>query len=182
MQTQKTAPYFPGVILFEEDSQRIAELERSAIQHGADPGIRRELAAVLYRRAVEACSVTRDGTMVMASERQRRLCADAARRILELGVDDADLLWRARSLREAVADGDRWVWLSRGPAAALLTIAVIGGFGLVWWSMTAGSMLLAVASALAGSALAAAVVLRFRKQRWRLEARRAGPIIARHGL
>lgn len=168
--------------MFEEDSRRIAELERLLTNDGAAPEIRRELATVLYRRAVEACSVTRDGTPVMTTGRQRRLCAEAARRVPELAVDDVELLHRARSLQAAVDEGDRWVWQPARLAAALLIAATLAGCGLVWWSMAGGSVLLAAASATVSSAAAAAVVLRFRKQRWQLEATRVGPLIRRHGL
>ena len=168
--------------MFEEDSQRIAHLNRLLGNGGADPAIRRELAAVLYRRAVEACSTTRDGTRVLTSSRQRELCADAARRILDLNVDDPELVRGAQSLRAAVAEGERWVWQPAGRAAALLAVAVLAGLGLVSWSMASGSVLLAAAAAVASSALAAVVVLRFRKQRWRLDAERAESIISRHGL
>jgi hypothetical protein len=81
-----------------------------------------------------------------------------------------------------VAGGDRWVWQPGRLAGTLLATAVLAGLGSVWWSMTEGSLLLAAGAATVSSALAAGVVLRFRKQLWRLEAIRVGPILRRHGL
>jgi hypothetical protein len=168
--------------VFEEDSRRISELERLFTASPADVAIRHELASLLYRRAVEACSLTDTQNRVMTSRRQRELCGDAARRVLQLQVADAELVAAAHSLLVEVDAGSHWVWHPRRAALWLAGGVFAGCLALVAWSMSAQSLPLAGLAAVAGSVVLAGVVLRFRRELWRVEAERVNQIILRHGM
>jgi len=171
--------------VFEEDSRRIWELEKMITEAPADGSVRAELSSLLYRRAIEACSLTSAQELVMTSRRQREVCGEAARRILELqtGPDaDGGLVDAARALLAKVDAGARWVWHPRDAAAWVAAVVVAGGLGLVAWSMSEQSLPLAGLAAIVSSAVLAVVVLRFRRELWRIEAERVNQIIQRHGI
>lgn len=168
--------------MYEEYSQRLTELERLLANSPADYTLRQEMATVLYRRASEARSVTRDHRPILTTSRQRELCREAGRRILDLRVNDAELEMSARELLATVENGDRWVWQPAGPAALSAAAFFLGGLGLVLLSMASGSIPLAAASALLSSVLLAVVILRCRRQQWRVDAEQKYPLIQFHGI
>jgi hypothetical protein len=73
-------------------------------------------------------------------------------------------------LLDEVRSGSRWIWHPQGTAAALATAAVVGGLVSVAIAALAGSPLLAGAAAVLSSGLLALVVLRFRRETWRVRA------------
>ncbi|MFI9450089.1 hypothetical protein [Amycolatopsis sp. NPDC052450] len=168
--------------MYEEYSQRLTELEQLIANSPGDHTLRHEIATVLYRRATEARSVTRDHGPILATSRQRELCREAGQRILALRVNDAELDAKARELLHTVETGDRWVWRPAVPAALSAALFFLGGLGLVLLSMAYDSVLLAAAAAMLSSALLAIVILRCRRQLWRVDADRKYPLIRHHGI
>ncbi|MFC4857697.1 hypothetical protein [Actinophytocola glycyrrhizae] len=145
----------------------------------ADP---HRIAMDIRDEAFAALSVTRDNQVEITSVRQLRVLEDAARRILAMHLDDETVNDLARSMLDRVAAARRWTWVNV-PAATMVTVAalaiacgasVLGGIG--------DNIVLAVAGGIAGSVLLGIVVLRYRRENWRIRAERIAPMIWHHGV
>ncbi|UQS27281.1 hypothetical protein L1857_33020 [Amycolatopsis thermalba] len=158
----------------------VQALEQQLAAAPADPDLRLRLALALEALTVSARSVTREGMPVVTSARQRDLCAWAARRILELNVPDARLTTGAQGLLAELEAGRRWVWLGQGQFAVAAVVAL--GLAAVVLGGLTGVIAVVVAGAVVSSALLAVLVLRFRRERWRVEAERLAPVIWRPGI
>ncbi|WP_370944560.1 hypothetical protein AB5J62_36365 [Amycolatopsis sp. cg5] len=166
----------------EDDSQTIHELERLLTVSPFDRQLRLRLAAALYDQACAACSVTRDGKLVMTTQAQRDACGHAARRVLALQVDDPALVQAANGLLREVTEGESWIWHPRGTGTLLAAVVVLAGMALVSVMVRADDLVLAAVAAVLSSALLGAVVLRFRRQSWRIRAEQAQTSIWEHGI
>jgi len=147
-----------------------------------DEAARRQLASNLRAEAVGALSVTRDQTHEITSARQLRTWEDAARRILSLDIDDEELNNTARSMLEQAGDARRWIWVNQAVAAALSALGVTIGIGAAVFGGLTGNIVLATVGALAGSAVLGAVVLRYRRENWRIRAEEIAPLIWKPGI
>jgi hypothetical protein len=160
----------------------VQALEQELAARPDDQEVRQRLALALAGLTVAARSVTRDQRLVITSSRQLELCEQAAHRILQLQAGDERLTATARSLLGEVAAGRRWVWHKQGPAAACLAFALLLGLaGAVAGGLT-GSIPLLVAAAVVSSLLLVAVVLRFRRETWRVHAEGVRALIWRPGI
>ncbi|SDX77337.1 hypothetical protein SAMN05421504_103794 [Amycolatopsis xylanica] len=166
----------------EYDSQTIHELERLLTVSPFDQQLRLRLATALYAQACAACSVTRDGKLVMTTQAQRDTCGRAAWRVLELQVADPALVQAATELQREVREGDDWIWHPRGTGTLLTAVVVLAGLALVSIMVRADDFVLAGVAAALSSALLAFVVLRFRRQSWRIRAEQAQTSIWEHGI
>jgi hypothetical protein len=81
-----------------------------------------------------------------------------------------------------VAFARRWTWVD--PLAAMLSAsaALLIGIGAAVLAGTGGDVILGVVGCMASSALLSVVVLRYRRQNWRVRAERIAPMIWRHGV
>ena len=142
----------------------------------------RRTAENLRDEALAALSVTRDNEVEITSARQLRILEDAARRILALHVDDRSVNEFAESTLARVATARRWTWVDL-PAAAALTIAALAvGIGAALLGGTGGNIILAILGGIVSSLLLGVVVLRYRRENWRIRAERIAPMIWRHGV
>ncbi|WP_020419457.1 hypothetical protein [Amycolatopsis sp. ATCC 39116] len=158
----------------------VQALEQQLAAAPADLDLRLRLAHALEALTVSARSVTREGLPVVTSARQRELCAWAARRILELKVPDARLTTGAQALLAELDAGRRWVWHGQGQVA-IAAVVVLGLVAVVLGGL-AGVVAVVVAGAVLSSVLLSVLVLRFRRERWRVEAERLAPVIWRPGI
>jgi tetratricopeptide (TPR) repeat protein len=153
-----------------EAASAVDELEKLVQAYPEDPVARYYLASTLYSVTEQVRSQTDDERLVMTTERQIAICAHAATRILQLEVDDRELNRGARLLRAEIAALRRWTWIRPVVAEALaIVIVVCGVAGAIAGGMT-GSVPVVVLSVLLGGGLLFAVVQRFRRQVWRLQA------------
>lgn len=143
---------------------------------------RRQQAANLHAEAVNAMSVTRDQTIAITSARQLQIWEDAARRILALGTDDAELNAKAATMLEEVSAARRWIWVHQTAAAVLGMLAAMIGVGAAVFGGLTGNIILAVIGALTGSALLGAVILRYRREHWRIRAEELAALIWKPGV
>lgn len=157
-------------------------LEAELAANPGDPELKAKVVTRLGALTTEVRSVTRDQVLVMTSARQREFCAYAADRIITLGGGDETLLAAALALKEEVKAGGEWVWLSRKPATMLGALAAVAGLAMVVLAALAGSIPLVAVAAVLSSAALAAIVLKYRRQRWRLDAERVNQVIWRHGI
>ncbi|SDX81227.1 hypothetical protein SAMN05421504_103943 [Amycolatopsis xylanica] len=153
-------------------------LEAELAANPGDAAVRAKVVARLGELTAEVRSVTRDQVLVMTSAKQREFCAYAADRMITLGGGDATAL----ALKEEVKAGEDWVWRSRNLAALLGGFAVAAGLAVVVFAALAGSVALVAAAAVVSSAALAAIVLTYRRQRWRLDAERVSQVVWRHGI
>jgi tetratricopeptide (TPR) repeat protein len=131
----------------------------------------------------EQCrSQTVDEVLVITSEHQLRLCERAARRIVELDVDDEELNRGATRLLAEVVAGRRWSWAPEGVAVSLAVLVMSLGLTMVVAGGALDSTGLVVSGVLVGSALLYLIVLRFRRQAWEQRAETLGPTIAKPGV
>ncbi|SDC51024.1 tetratricopeptide repeat protein [Actinokineospora iranica] len=135
-----------------------------------DPVLRYYLASTWCSVADQARHRAGDETLVFTSEGQLALCEHAARRILELDVDDRELRRGAERLLAEVRSGRRWHWRPEGIAVSLAVLAVSFGLTLVAIGGVTGSVPLVIAGIVVGSALLYLIVVRFRRQSWRARA------------
>lgn len=148
----------------------------------ADPATRRRIAENLHAEAIGALSVTRDNEVEITSIRQLRIVEDAARRILSLRLDDRSVNAAAESLLERVAVAKRWTWVDQPAAAGLAIVALLLGVGAAVLGGNGGNIVLTVLGGLVGSALLGVVVLRYRRENWRIRAEQIAPMIWRPGV
>ncbi|WP_020670285.1 hypothetical protein [Amycolatopsis nigrescens] len=161
--------------------ETVEEIELALAAEPGDAGLRRRLAQALYERAVNSLSLTRYQTRVMTTARQLRVCEEAANRIVALDTDP-ELTRSAGELLAEVAAGRRWTWQRQPLATALAAGSAIAGMAAVVFAALAGNLVFVVLSALLSSALLAVVIVRFRREQWRIAAERAMPAIWRHGI
>ena len=147
-----------------------------------DLDTRRQQAANLHAEAVNAMSITRDRTIAITSARQLQIWEDTARRILALGTDDAELSAKAATMLDEVAAARRWIWVNQTAAIVLGMLAVMIGVGAALFGGLTGNIILAAVGALAGSALLVAVVLRYRREHWRIRAEELAALIWKPGV
>jgi tetratricopeptide (TPR) repeat protein len=134
----------------------------------ADPVLRYYLASTWCSVADQARTRTGEDVLVFTSAEQVAECERAAKRIIDLDVGDAELRRGAQRLMVEVASARRWRWEPEGIAVSLAVLAVSLGFLLVAMGGLAGNVGLVAVGVLAGGALLALIVLRFRRQNWRV--------------
>jgi hypothetical protein len=168
---------------YEEDPFRAVEaLELQLAAGPDDPELAHRLALALEASTTAARSLTRDQRLVLTSRLQLDVCERAARRILELRVDDQRLTFGAQALLAEVAAARRWVWHKQGEAMAYTVAGAVTGLAGSVAGGLAGSIPIVVCSALVSSLVAAAVVLRHRREHWTVQAEQARPVIWRPGI
>lgn len=154
------------------EAARAAEDLESRYAGAADPVLRYYLASTWCSVAEQARGRTGEDVLVFTSAEQVAVCERAARRMLALDVADPELRRGARRLLDEVDTARRWRWEPEGIAVSLAVLAASLGFLMVAMGGLAGNVALVVAGVLVGGALLAAIVLRFRRQNWRLLAER----------
>lgn len=140
------------------------------------------IALDIRAEALAALSVTHDDHLEITSARQLRTLEDAARRILAMRLEDEAANDLARSMLDRVAFAKRWRWVDVPAAAAMTAVALAVGFGAAVLGGANGNVVLTVIGGIAGSALLAIVVLRHRRENWRVRAERIAPKIRQHGV
>lgn len=160
----------------------VADLERALAAQPGDPDTRRRLGHALYAALVSSLSLTRDQTLEITSAAQAELAEQVARRILDLAVDDEALRRDANALLERTAHGRRWTWESPSAATVAVALAVIVGVAAGVLGGLTGNLVVIIAGAALSSLLVAVVVLRFRRQNWRIHAEQVAPMIWRPGI
>jgi hypothetical protein len=160
----------------------VAELERAVAAQPGDAEARRRLGHALYAVAVASLSVTRDQTLEITSAQQLALAERVGRRILDLGVDDDKLRRDASALLDRVGNGRRWTWESRSAAIAGVVLAVVAGLAAAVLGGLTGNLVVIIGGATLSSLLVAGIVLRGRRQNWRIHAERVAPLIWRPGI
>lgn len=160
----------------------IPTLEHLLAVAPGDQVLRYYLASTWCSVSEQCRSQTRDDVLVITSEHQLRVCEIAARRILELDVDDEELVRGADRLLAEVAAGRRWSWAPEGVTVSLAVLSVSVGLLIVVAGGTMHSVALVVAGVLVGGLLLFLVVLRFRRQAWHRQAERVAPLIAKPGV
>lgn len=166
----------------EDPAADVERLHRELLTRPDDNELRAQLARAIRRMTEASLAVTVYQVRLIASERQRRLCRQAAAQILELAPWDGELRSFATGLAAEVEQGGRWVWQSRPAAITLAVCAVLVGLGLVVTGGLTGDVALIVGAALVSSAALACIVLAFRRQSWQLAARSAETVIEYPGL
>ncbi len=157
-----------------------AELER-VYGTPTDPVLRYYLASTWCSVAEQARGRTRDEVLVFTSEDQLATCESAARRILDLDVDDAELHRGAQRLLSEVAAGRRWQWRPEGLAVSLAVLSVSLGLILVAVGGLSGNVPLILLGIVLGSGLLYVIVVRFRRQEWRTRADALADQISENG-
>jgi tetratricopeptide (TPR) repeat protein len=163
-------------------SAAIPDLEHLVAEEPDDPVLRYYLASTWCSVGEQCRSQTRDEVLVITSDRQLRICERAASRILDLDVDDEELVRGAHRLLAEVAAGRRWSWAPEGVAASLSVFTVLLGLTMVLAGGVLQSVGLVVCGVVLGGLLLTLIVLRFRRQNWRLHAEDLAPRIAKHGV
>jgi hypothetical protein len=147
-----------------------------------DEADQHRIAMDIRAEAFAALSVTHDDHVEITSARQLRVVEDAAHRILAMRLDDEIVNDLARSMLDRVAFARRWTWVNLPAATALTAVALAVGIGTAVLGGTEGNMVLAVVGGILGSVLLSIVVLRHRREYWRIRAERIAPKIRRHGV
>lgn len=160
----------------------IGDLERTLATRPGDVEVRRRLAAALHDEAILARSVTRDQTLEITSARQLRICEYAARRILSLEIDDEELNSSAMAMLNEIRAGRRWIWVNRASAITLSVLAMAVGIVAAVIGGLAENIALAAVGAVISSMMLGAIVLRFRRENWRIRADRVAPMIWKPGV
>ncbi|GAB1516659.1 hypothetical protein [Actinophytocola sp. KF-1] len=147
-----------------------------------DEADQHRIAMDIRAEAFAALSVTHDDHVEITSARQLRIVEDAAHRILAMGLADETVNDLARSMLDRVAHAKRWTWVDVPVATALAIVALTVGIGAAVLGGTDGNMVLAVVGGITGSVLLAIVVLRHRREYWRIRAEQIAPKIRHHGV
>ncbi len=147
-----------------------------------DEADQHRIALDIRARAFAALSVTHDDHLEITSARQLRILEDAAHRILAMGLTDETVNDLARSMLDRVAFAKRWTWVDVPVATALTVVALTVGIAAAVLGGTAGNMVLAVVGGIVGSTLLGIVVLRHRREYWRIRAEQIAPKIRHHGV
>jgi hypothetical protein len=138
----------------------------------------RTIAETIHAEALAALSVTRDNAVEITSSRQLRIVDEAGRRILAMRLPDERINDAARALRARAATAGRWTWVDAPAATALTVLALLVGIG----TAMSGGIVLAVIGGLASTGLLIFVILRYRRENWRIRAERIAPMILRPGV
>lgn len=160
----------------------VTELEPMVASQPGNRVLRYYLASAWTSVAEQCRSQTVDEVLVITSEHQLRICERAARRIVELDVDDEELNRGATRLLAEVVAGRRWSWAPEGVAVSLAVLVMSLGLTMVVAGGALDSAGLVIAGVLVGSALLYLIVLRFRRQAWQQRAESLGPSIAKPGV
>ncbi|MFC4856719.1 hypothetical protein [Actinophytocola glycyrrhizae] len=160
----------------------VGDLELLVADRPADPTLRYYLASAWFSAADQCRSRTADDILVITSEAQLRICADAGRRIRALDTGDTELRRGADQLLAEVAAGRRWTWAPEGIAVSLAVLIVAIGLITVVAGGLLDNVVLVVSGVVMGAALLYAVVHRFRRQTWRRRADEMAPHIVKHGV
>lgn len=136
----------------------------------------------MHAEAMRSLSVTRNNEVEITSDRQVRIVADAARNILSMRLDDRALDAAAEELLERATVAGRWTWVNQPAAAGLGFVALLLGVGAAVLGATGDNIVLTVLGGLVGSALLGVVVLRYRRENWRIRAEQIAPMIYRPGV
>ncbi|GLZ39114.1 hypothetical protein [Actinokineospora sp. NBRC 105648] len=163
------------------DAEGAAEELEERFGTSADPVLRYYLASTWCSAADQVRSGTADEVLVITSEHQLLTCEHAAERILALDVEDHELRRGAERLLTEVRASRRWQWRPEGIAVSLAVLAGSLGLTLVAVGGVTGSVALVVLGIVLGSALLYLIVLRFRRQVWRVQAEAMAPRITRQG-
>jgi hypothetical protein len=166
----------------EGSAAAVQRLHQELLVRPDDGDLRGQLAWAIRRMIEESLAVTVYQVHVIASERQRELCREAATRILELAPWDQELKAFATNLLDEVDRGGRWTWENKAVAYTLAACVVAIGLALVLVGGLVANIPLIVIAALLSSAALAGTVLRFRRQTWRIAARQVQPLIDRSGI
>ncbi|HWM03573.1 MAG TPA: hypothetical protein VNP92_14665 [Actinophytocola sp.] len=148
----------------------------------ADPDTLQRIAANLHAEALAALSRTRENQVEITSVRQLRVAEDAAWRILSMRLTDPTLNAAAAAMQERVTVARQWTWVNRSAATGLAIVAVLVGLGAAVIGGTSDNIVLAVLGGLLGSVLLGAVVLRYRRENWRIRAEQIAPMIWQPGI
>jgi hypothetical protein len=166
----------------EDSAAAVQRLHQELLARPDDNALRTQLAWAIRRMTEESLATTVYQVRVIASQRQRELCRDAAARILDLAPWDGELQAFANGLSAEVEQGGRWIWERKPLAYTLATCLVAIGLALVATGGLTDNIPLIVAAGVLSSAALAGVVLIFRKQAWRITAREAQPHLAYAGI
>jgi hypothetical protein len=166
----------------DDPAAEVERLHRELLARPDDNELRVRLARAIRRMTEASLAVTVYQVRMIASERQRELCRQAAAQIMELAPWDDELVAFARGLGAEVEQGSRWVWQSRPAALTLAICAVLTGIGLAVAGGSSDDIALLVVGALVSSGALAGVVLAFRRQSWQLTARTAQSLLEYPGI
>jgi hypothetical protein len=159
-----------------------ADCAKGKPMYEQDSAGRYRAAMNLQAEAIGALSVTRDNELEITSVRQLIILEDAARRIMSMRLDDRKVNDTAAWMLERVAIARRWTWVNPLAAVLLGIVAAIVGLGAAVLGWADDNIVLAVLGAIVGSALLAGVVLKYRRENWRIRAEQIAPMIIRPGL
>lgn len=160
----------------------VPELERMVADRPDDPVLRYYLASTWCSVAEQCRSRTRDDVLVITSEHQLRLCERAARRILDLEVDDHELDRGAHRLLTEVSAARRFSWSPEGIAVSMAVLVMSLGLTMVVAGDALDSLGLAVAGILLGGLMLYLIVLRFRRPAWQRRAESLARLITKPGV
>ena len=160
----------------------VEELEPMVLHRPGEPVLRFYLASAWCSVGEQCRSQTADEVLVITSEHQLRICERAAKRIVELDVDDEELNRGATRLLAEVTAGRKWSWAPEGVAVSLAVLVMSLGLTMVVAGGALDSVGLVASGVLVGAALLYLIVLRFRRQAWQQRAETLGPTIAKPGV
>jgi hypothetical protein len=142
----------------------------------------RRIARAIHDEALTALSLTRNNEGEITSTRQLRILEDAAWKILSMHIDDRSVNDAAQRLLARVAAARQWTWVDPVVVTGLTILALLAGIGAAVLAGTDGNIVLAVVGGVLSSVLLSVVVLRYRRQNWRIRAEQISPMIWQHGV
>ena len=142
----------------------------------------RRIARRIHDEALNALSSTRDNEVEITSVRQLHILEDAAWKILSMHIDDRSVNDSAKSLLARVESARQWTWVDPVVATALTILALLVGMGTAVLAGSVGNIVLVVLGGVFSSVLLSIVVLRYRRQNWRIRAEKIAPMIWRPGV
>jgi hypothetical protein len=150
--------------------------------HNDEPRDQRRIARSIHDEAIAALSVTRDNEAEITSVRQLHILEDAGRRILSMHLDDQSVNDAARTMLDRATAARQWTWVDLPAATTLTAVALLMGIGAAVAGGAGGNIVLAIIGGIASSALLGIVVLRYRRENWRIRAEQIAPMIWQHGV
>jgi hypothetical protein len=142
----------------------------------------RRIACGIHDEALTALSLTRNNEGEITSMRQLRILEDAAWKILSMHIDDRSVNDSAQRLLARVAAARRWTWVDPVVVTGLTILALLAGIGAAVLAGTDGNIVLSAVGGVLSSVLLSVVVLRYRRQNWRIRAEQIAPMIWQHGV